>query len=161
MDAKSVARFWAKVDRSAGPDGCWLWTASKRPTGYGQFNAGAPALAHRVAWELTNGPVPSGKHAGTTCVCHRCDVPACVNPAHLFLGSQAENLRDMAAKGRHARGETNGAAKLSAAQVAGMRADRAAGMPQAELAAKYGVSQPAVSRIVTGKTWAHYASPIG
>jgi len=87
-------RFWAKVDRT---DDCWLWTACRTTHGYGQFRPerSRGAQAHRVAWELTNGPIPAGM-----LVLHRCDNPPCVNPAHLFLGTQSDNMRDMYAKGR-------------------------------------------------------------
>lgn len=91
--AELADRFWAKVDRSGE---CWTWTASAHSFGYGRFGIGRRVFtAHRVAWELVNGPVPGGLH-----VCHRCDNPPCVRPDHLFLGTAKENLRDMIAKGR-------------------------------------------------------------
>lgn len=91
-------RFWPKVQKT---DTCWLWTASLNDRGYGQFKVlpgqgHAPMKAHRFSWELHFGPIPAG-----LVVCHRCDVPSCVNPAHLFIGTQGDNLRDMSAKGRH------------------------------------------------------------
>jgi HNH endonuclease len=92
-------RFWAKVDRSAGPDGCWPWTGARFWFGHGAIKIdGRPWGAHRIAWELTNGPIPDGLQAN-----HRCDNPPCCNPAHLFLGTQLDNVRDMDAKGRRAR----------------------------------------------------------
>lgn len=105
-------RFWPKVDRSAGPNGCWPWMAS-RVKGYGHFGVGSRTdqtnklvIAHRLAWILTHGPVPDG-----ICVCHTCDNPPCCNPAHLWLGTHADNAADREAKGRgnQARGDANGA----------------------------------------------------
>ena len=89
-------RFWSKVDRSGE---CWLWTAAK-VQGYGSFDG---RRAHRVAWELAYGPIPKGVGYHGTCVLHRCDTPACVNPAHLRLGTQADNMADRDAKGRQRR----------------------------------------------------------
>lgn len=105
-------RFWPKVDSSGGPGACWTWTASCKIKGYGQISAGGrerPLLAHRVAWEITNGPIGVG-----SVVCHSCDNPKCCNPAHLFLGTQAENLQDMTDKGRRCSGEAMTAALLAA-----------------------------------------------
>lgn len=95
-------RFWSKVDRTG--TGCWLWLASLTGAGYGQFWLnGRREGAHRVAWELTYGPIPDG-----LLVCHDCpdgDNPRCVNPAHLFLGTTKDNADDMVAKGRGATGD--------------------------------------------------------
>lgn len=86
-------RFWQKVVKTKT---CWLWSASKNDTGYGWFKRdGRMRGAHRMAYELRRGKIPSGMS-----VLHRCDTPACVRPAHLFLGTQADNVRDMLAKGR-------------------------------------------------------------
>lgn len=92
MTPRPVAeRFWEKVDRAAGVDGCWPWTATRTPQNYGQFDKRG---SHRVAFELTNGAIPAGLY-----VLHSCDNPPCCNPAHLSLGTHADNLREAAERG--------------------------------------------------------------
>lgn len=115
------------------------------------------ALAHRISWELANGPLPLG-----VCVLHRCDNRACVNPSHLFLGTVADNNADMATKGRGRNGglafpgEANPAARLTAEIVVAIRAAYAAGdVTMIDLAAKYGVARKTVSKIVHRQTWQH------
>lgn len=90
-----MERFWNKVDKSGD---CWLWTASKTHQGYGYFRFdGKMCKAHRMAWLLVNGEIPN-----EMLVCHSCDNPSCVNPEHLWLGTNQENMDDMNKKGRHA-----------------------------------------------------------
>jgi hypothetical protein len=128
-------RFWKRVNKT---DTCWLWTGP-RLGGYGRFPGGI--LAHRVAWQLTNGPVPDGLK-----VCHRCDVMLCVNPNHLFLATQYENIQDMVRKDRHAKH------KLTQEKADEIRRLYATGRYyQREIGAMYGVSQTNVYNIVNGK----------
>lgn len=137
-------RFWEKVDKR-GEDECWPWVGSRNPDNYGGMNAGgtrgATLKAHRVAYELANGPIPAGM-----CVCHRCDNPPCVNPAHLWLGTVADNTADKMAKGRERflRGDESPVAKLTTAQIAIIRATPGT---QKAVAAQFGISQSHVHRI--------------
>lgn len=141
---RGKAEFLEKIIVTAD---CWLWNMSTFGFGYGQLNiAKKHVSAHRRAWELWNGAIPEGM-----CVLHRCDVPACCNPAHLFLGTRTDNQKDMAAKGRAASGERNSQSTLKADQVLAIYADP---RPQPEIARQYGVRQSAVSRIKTGNRWA-------
>ena len=174
-----IQRFWSKVDRSGGPDACWPWTAGKfAGKDYGVFRAhGKNYRSHRFAYIAAHGPIPEG-----LLVCHRCDNPECCNPAHLWLGTPADNMADMVAKGRslkgidsvppetRARGERNGAlthperltrgtshhaSKLTPDLVRSIRTRFAAGETQTAIAASIGVSQPVVSSVVRGETWGH------
>jgi hypothetical protein len=119
------------------------------PNGYGQIHLnGSTAYAHRVAWELAYGRVPTGVD-----VCHRCDNRRCVNPRHLFLGTRLDNVQDSITKLRHAHGPKNGHAKLTVAQVREIRAVRYYRGLQPALAKKYGVVQAVISLIRARKTW--------
>lgn len=148
-------RFWAKVRPEPG-DACWLWTASTNAHGYGKFGTtylgpgtSKTIAAHRWSWEFNNGPVPDGLG-----VLHKCDVRLCVNPAHLFLGTNGDNNRDAQVKGRTQQGERHYAAKLDAASVAAVRVRYAAGdVSQTQLAAEYGVTQGAIGMALRLKTW--------
>lgn len=150
-------RFWAKVD-GRGPDDCWEWQGATAE-GYGLFIVwGHPTRAHRVAWEFTHGPIPAG-----LLVLHSCDNPPCVNPAHLRIGTDADNTADMHARGRAAPkdGEHNGHAKLTAAQVAEIRAQYAAGEKSTiALGREFGVSPSAIGLMLKGATWAAVGEPI-
>jgi HNH endonuclease len=91
-----MERIWRRVDKSGD---CWLWQGSIDHRGYGQINAGGDRgtkLVHRLVYEDANGPIPAGRY-----VCHTCDNPQCVNPAHLWCGTSRDNALDMIAKGRH------------------------------------------------------------
>lgn len=146
--------FWPWVRFSRG--GCWLWTRSRNPvSGYGNLRfRGRTYATHRVAWVLSRG-APCARH-----VLHTCDNRLCVRPSHLFEGDNTLNTLDSVLKGRNAFGERNGQAKVTAAQVAAIRARYAAGgITQRQLAREYGVIQQAISLITRGHNWRR-AAPI-
>jgi hypothetical protein len=130
------ARFWKYVDRR-GPDECWEWTGSRRATGYGQLNvARVPEKAHRLSFLIAFGWLPET-------VMHKCDNPPCVNPRHLFGGTQAENLADCAAKGRYAR-------QLQPPVKATILALAECGLSQRAIARQTNVSRRSVGRVLAG-----------
>lgn len=141
-------RFWDKVNKT---DGCWLWTAGKFHYGHGQFwlNESRPnERAHRLAWEDRNGPIPEG-----LCVCHKCDTPACVNPDHLFLGTQGDNNADRNAKGRTCIGTRHPSSKLTEDAVRKIHSLREARLSQRRISKAVGVSQTLVWRVLSGRSW--------
>ena len=137
--------------------GCWNWLGSLATAGYGRIKAGNKMVrAHRYSWMAANGrDIPVGM-----VVCHSCDNRRCVNPAHLFIGTVADNVADCVSKGRHARGERlahprargekNGNSRLTLEQVNSIKAD---GRPQRVIAAEHGVSQAAIWGIKSGRIW--------
>jgi hypothetical protein len=129
-----------------------LWTGGTTPAGYGLFGyKGRRYYAHRVSWELTHCPIPHGLE-----VCHHCDVPACVNPTHLFLGTHAENMQDSVRKKRHATGTRNGQSRLSADDVCAIRARYAqGGITYQALAHQFGVGLTTVHWVIHRVTWTH------
>ena len=211
-------RFWPKVDKDGPVPGhmphlgqCWVWTASKLDSGYGQFGIGGKLrYAHRQSWEMERGEIP-----GNLCVLHSCDNPSCVRPEHLFLGTRRENSSDYQRKGRLARGDahgsrthperlargdangartrpeclargdahgsktrpervargdrhmsrthpervahgdTHGNAKLTAEKVREIRRRCAAGEIGKDVGRLFGVTQAAISAVVTRRTWGH------
>lgn len=154
-EVKSLAhRLWAKSEPVA--SGCIVFTGYKDKLGYGYIGRGrrgeGNVRAHRASWEVTYGPIPEGMF-----VCHRCDNPSCIRPEHLFLGTSAENVRDMLDKGRGARGAMLPHTKLTPAQVQDIREKYKSGVLQRELASEYGVSQGHISGLVNNRkkarTW--------
>jgi len=136
--------------------GCWIWTACCCSEGYGKIHDGIKLeRAHRVSWEIHNGPIPKGDGYHGTCVLHRCDVRACVNPDHLFLGSIADNISDMIAKGRQRhsslKGTAHGMSKLSSIDAVKIFNDPRF---QTAIASDYGISQTTISKIKRGEHWA-------
>lgn len=137
---------------------CWEWTGRKDKDGYGRIDANKKQwLAHRLMWEIKNGIIPSGM-----CVCHTCDNPSCVNPAHLFLGTHKDNAVDRQNKNRGKvqlndnRGERHGMSILNEHQVLEIRDKYSSGAyTQKKLACEYGVTRGAVCDILNNKTWKH------
>lgn len=149
-------RFWEKVDRPDDPSACWIWVGTRLVSGYGCIRVDARTRrAHQVAYELVNGPIPEGIGYHGTCVLHRCDIPLCVNPSHLFLGTQRDNMLDRDAKGRGLRGETVGVAKLTDAKVRAIRLHHGMGMTQRDLGVMFGINQSNISRVCRAETWSH------
>lgn len=177
-----MQRFWDKVDKTLGfgPKGvCWRWVACQTKNGYGLISINRKTrTAHSVSWELHN---PT-KNIGSLYVCHSCDTPSCVNPEHLFLGTQKENLQDAASKGRiqngndhwsrrnphkvargkrhgsktnpekFVRGEEHPRSKLNAEKVRAIRKDC---RKRIDIANEHGVSPSVISTIQSRKAWAH------
>lgn len=158
-----VDRFWPKVNKNSGhfgadgkyPTECHEWIAYLDSYGYGRIgseNHGPTITAHRAAWILQYGSIPKNK-----CVLHKCDNPPCIRYDHLFLGSKADNIKDMNEKGRAnpTKGENNHFAKLNESQVIEIRKLFKNGCIQAELGRMFGCSRTAINRIVHYKSWKH------
>ena len=160
-------RFWSKVDRSGGDFSCWIWTASVVPTtGYGQFSTKfgrAPISAHRMAWKMCLGYLPD-RH-----VCHSCDNRRCVNPWHLWLGTDRDNVQDMIEKGRNRNASCwnpkchlfggRGRAKVSPEDVMAIRAEPSRPGYLDALSARFGINHSSIQHIRSWKTWNHCTMP--
>lgn len=150
-------RFWEKVIMG-GVDDCWEWRAGLGVMGYGQFSVSIGnsrsknKMAHRMSWELEYGEVPESLQ-----VLHKCDNRKCVNPNHLFLGTQQDNMDDMIQKNRCVRkmGESNHRSKLKEGDVREIRRLCSWGVPQRFIMKKFGISSGTVSRISTRHLWSH------
>lgn len=141
LDVSDVRRFIEKV--KVAESGCWEWTASVNWAGYGHFDFYSIRSAHRFSYYLFNGELIDGME-----VCHSCDNPKCVNPAHLWLGTRSENIRDAATKGR-----TN-TVKLTPNDVRSIRELSDSGSSANDIALCFGVSTDTVREILRGETWA-------
>lgn len=136
--------------------GCWLWSRAANELGYGVlYDNGTRWPAHRLSYRVWVGEIPEG-HV----VCHRCDVPACINPAHLFVGTQAENLADMRAKGRRGSvrvysGSSNVMSRLTEADIPKILNAANDGQSFTAIGRTFGVSRVTVSKIVNGRAWRH------
>lgn len=142
--AKFEIDFWT---------GCWMWTAATCDKGYGHLRKGGKDYrAHVLSYEFFKGPIPEGNDYHGTCVLHQCDRPGCVNPDHLFLGTNLENILDMRAKDRDCKGEDRPNSKLTEENVADIKKDT---RYQYLIAADYGINQSQVSRIKNSQRWRH------
>lgn len=139
-------QFEAKfVQRS--PDECWEWIAAKTPLGYGVFAWSVDRLAHRVSYRLHVGDIPEGM-----VIRHTCDNPSCVNPAHLLVGTQRQNMDDAIERERFAKGDGHHSAKLTEDSV---REILMSERPAAEIAAEYAVHPDLIRMIQRGARWKH------
>jgi hypothetical protein len=149
---ENMDRLWKNTDRSTG---CWIWLGLKSQKGYGSISyQGKGVRTHRLAWQLTNGQIPPGMM-----VCHSCDNPSCINPDHLFLGTNSDNQKDRVSKGRKNRGEfkkgeSHWCSKLTRAQVDEMRRIRqTTGLSESKLAKMFGIGKSQSHNILIGNGW--------
>lgn len=149
-------RFWSKVNKDT-DSGCWEWTANKNNKGYGMFSVSSyvgKQLAHRLSYKDAHGPIPKGG-----LILHSCDNQACVNPEHLRVGTYKENVADMDTRKRRVTntpfGEDNCNALLTAEKVIQMRRDYLAGVKNAVLAERYGMTELSIKDVTLGRSWKH------
>lgn len=153
LTEKDIERFWSKVDKKS-EDECWGWFGFKSKYGRSHFRVkDKKYFIHRISWVIHNGEIPEG-----LCVCHACDNPTCTNPAHLFLGTQKDNILDMEAKGRslHLAGEQHYKSKLTEKEVVEILQKYVPFVYTTGMLAKeYGVDKTTIGYIINGKTWKH------
>ena len=155
--ARRVTEFWGLVDSSGGVDICWPWTGYLNKDGYGEYHwLGRMVGAHELAVTFTTGEV----RAPGLDTCHECDTPGCCNPRHLRFDTRLGNVADAVSRGRHARGETAGAARLTEADVLMIRERAHRGGTGRSLASEYGLSESAITEIIRGRRWPHVGGPI-
>lgn len=157
-------RFWSKINK-LGPDECWLWTGATQGFGYGVLNScvnNKLVRAHRLSWNIHNGDIPANMF-----VCHKCDNPLCVNPKHLFIGSNTDNVHDMWKKGRASPPPRNGSipplhlgenhpnSKLTGAKVLEIRKLSRDGINGRQLASLFKITPAQISNILRNKQWRH------
>lgn len=151
-------RFWAKVDKSAGPDGCWPWLGRKNASGYGDWQSeartascdGTRVRAHRYAYTASGGFL-----AADQVLRHLCNNPVCCNPAHLAPGTHADNVADKVAAGRQPRGSGHPSSKLDESDVRLIRLFASCGQRSAAISTVFGVSRRTISKIVARGGWFH------
>jgi hypothetical protein len=156
LTAKQTRSFWEKTEK-AGATECWEWSSCKNNGGYGQLAVtGRSESAHRVSWVIEHGEIPHSEGYHGTCVLHRCDNRSCVNPGHLFLGTQKDNMNDMDAKGRENRpkGIDHHRAVLTDEDVRRIRTIGKA-VTGLALADEFGVHPSQISRILNRRSWSH------
>ena len=146
-------RFWRNVQKSPDPEGCWIWKGTVNNKGYGRIgdpsSKNGGVYVHRLSYSLHYGDIDHDLG-----VLHRCDTPTCVNPAHLFTGTQADNMRDCANKKRNQFGEAHARARLTDADVITIRRRYAAGgITHQSLADEYRVARQHMSGIISGRFW--------
>lgn len=151
---RDASEFFSHHEKRIQPiseSGCWIWTGATNGVGYGDVRVpDGRALAHRLAFEAVNGPIPDG-----VMIRHRCDIPSCVNPAHLLPGSQVDNMADMRARERQSRGERRPTSKLTAGLVREIRRRATSGATIYRIAKDQKLSWHTVWKVVKRTSWRH------